>query len=484
MNIGFCELYETDKITPSPFNLHSIGTLLELSMGLAAWKEYRGERWSLRCNPSSGNLHPTEAYLISTGDVGLEPGVYHYVGHNHALERRCVFEAPVETTTVPGLVIGLSSVYWREAWKYGERAFRYCQLDTGHAMAAIRYACALLGWRARWGWEADDNAVEQLLGLNRAEDFGDAEAENPDLLLHITPGNAASVACDVDRLVHYVHQGQWSGTANTLDPRHLYDWPIIEEVAQATHTDQPAEVTPWSPAALPALLPCKTELAAKLIIQRRRSAQMFDGQTAMEVDDFFRLLDALMPRPNITPWDVMSRQPRIHLILFVHRVNGLEPGLYTLLRNEQVLDSLTSALADTLEWSAIDNAPDHLRLFRLVKANAQKAAATLSCHQRIASDSAFSLAMLSEFDSALETGPWAYKHLYWEAGMLGQVLYLEAEAAELQGTGIGCFFDDPVHELLGIKGTQFQSLYHFTVGGALNDSRLRTLLPYGHLNLT
>src|SRR5437660_12483691 len=32
-------------------------------------------------------------------------------------------------------LVGLSSIHWREAWKYGERAFRYCQHDVGHALA-------------------------------------------------------------------------------------------------------------------------------------------------------------------------------------------------------------------------------------------------------------------------------------------------------------------------------------------------------------
>ena len=67
--------------------------------------------------------------------------------------------------------------------------------------------------------------------------------------------------------------------------------------------------------------------------------------------------------------------------------------------------------------------------------------------------------------------------------MLGQVLYLEAEAAGVRGTGIGCFFDDPVHEIVGIKGRSFQSLYHFTVGGPVEDGRLMTLPPYHNLNM-
>ncbi len=64
--------------------------------------------------------------------------------------------------------------------------------------------------------------------------------------------------------------------------------------------------------------------------------------------------------------------------------------------------------------------------------------------------------------------------------MVGQVLYLEAEAAGVRATGIGCFFDDPVHRVFGIEDFAFQSLYHFTVGGAVDDPRLTTLVPYGN----
>ena len=45
-------------------------------------------------------------------------------------------------------------------------------------------------------------------------------------------------------------------------------------------------------------------------------------------------------------------------------------------------------------------------------------------------------------------------------------------------TGIGCFFDDEMHALLGLRGTEWQSLYHFTAGGAVDDARLTTLPAY------
>ena len=68
--------------------------------------------------------------------------------------------------------------------------------------------------------------------------------------------------------------------------------------------------------------------------------------------------------------------------------------------------------------------------------------------------------------------------------MIGQVLYLEAEACGVRSTGIGCFFDDPVHDMLSLRDNEFQSLYHFTVGGPVDDGRLQTWPPYAHLKET
>ncbi|XP_076919706.1 uncharacterized protein LOC143580619 [Bidens hawaiensis] len=62
--------------------------------------------------------------------------------------------------------------------------------------------------------------------------------------------------------------------------------------------------------------------------------------------------------------------------------------------------------------------------------------------------------------------------------LLIQVLYLEAHAVGISATGIGCFFDDPVHEILGLTGSKFQSLYHFTVGGPVLDKRIMSLPAY------
>ncbi len=106
----------------------------------------------------------------------------------------------------------------------------------------------------------------------------------------------------------------------------------------------------------------------------------------------------------------------------------------------------------------------------------------LSCHQDITGSGAFSLGMIARFGESIRREPFRYRHRFWECGMIGQVLYLEAEAHGVRGTGIGCYFDEAVHEILGLASDRFQSLYHFTVGRPLDDSRIATHPPYFHLS--
>jgi hypothetical protein len=99
----------------------------------------------------------------------------------------------------------------------------------------------------------------------------------------------------------------------------------------------------------------------------------------------------------------------------------------------------------------------------------------MHCHQDIAANACFALGMLAEYDGVIAYNPAAYRDMHREAGLIGQVLYLQAEMVGLRGTGIGCFFDDPIHELLGLSDETFQTIYHFTVGLALDDTRIENI---------
>jgi len=226
-------------------------------------------------------------------------------------------------------------------------------------------------------------------------------------------------------------------------------------------------------------------ISAGQIIRQRRSLLACDGRTSIPAARFYRMLGRVMPRAELPlaerpmPWDAIPWAPAIHLGLFVHRVDGIEPGLHALARDPRKLDKLKAAMHDHFAWETPPGRPEGLPLFLLERGDARALATQVSCRQDIAGEGAFSLGMLAEYQATLvEHGPSFYRRLFREAGAIGQVLYLEAEAAGVRATGIGCFFDDPVHQVFGFRDLEFQSLYHFTVGGPVDDPRLTTLPPY------
>lgn len=505
-------LYLHGAVPSKPLTARALSRFFELALGLSAWKKAGESEWALRNNPSSGNLHPTEGYLLLPPIVGLDltPGLYHYASKEHGLELRADC-APNAITRLlapfpPGaFLFGLTSVHWREAWKYGERAFRYCNHDVGHAIGSARFAAATLGWNMALLDGLDQNQVAMLLGTHRPDDFRDVEPEHPDCLAVIWPPvgvkrEASSVKRDAQDLPLYLDEalvkdlatGPWHGKANELSREHGVHWDIIDEAAEAswkTTTAQTSIPVHTHAAPLPDLPPVSPSMNdAGAIIRQRRSAVSFDAKTSISSSTFFQMLQRVMPqadRPQLNrpiPWDLLSWEPAIHLMLFVHRVEGLPPGLYVLARDPKKLPLLQQAMNPELEWTPAPGRPTDLPLYWLLQGDAQRLAAQVSCHQGIAGDSAFSLGMLAEFEGRLrQGGAWWYPRLFWEAGLVGQVLYLEAEAAGVRGTGIGCFFDDAVHEIVGIKDLSVQSLYHFTIGGPVDDERLMTLPPYHHL---
>ena len=507
---SYREIYERGAVATKPVTLAALSRFLEYALGLSAWKKAGDMQWALRNNPSSGNLHPTEGYLLlpQMDSLDLKAGLYHYAPKEHGLERRAAFNAEgVARLLAPfpaqSFLVGLTSIHWRESWKYGERAFRYCNHDVGHAIGTARIAAATLGWNMALLGGASQNTVAALLGTDRTEDFAQAEREHPDCLCVLWPaasgegletrGRSNEIPLCIDAAtVKELASGLWHGKANKLSGEHGVHWEIIEEVAEASwkSTSEPLEaVLPHFLTSDASRVSSGAGLTAGQVIRQRRSAVSFDGKTAISSGTFFQLLSRVMPVAELPqldrpmPWDVLPWKPAIHLLLFVHRVEGLIPGLYLLVRDRNKLPLLQQSMNEELVWTPVPGCPDTLPLYWLLEGDAKKAAVQVSCHQEIAGDSAFSLGMIAEFEGRLrEGGAWWYPRLFWEAGLLGQVLYLEAEAAGVRGTGIGCFFDDPVHEIVGMKGRSFQSLYHFTVGGSVEDGRLMTLPPYHHLS--
>lgn len=226
---------------PSLPDMIGLSRLFFESLALSGQKSSAGSKWHLRVNPSSGNLHPTEGYLIAGPMKGLEgsPGVYHYAPKDHSLELLASMgREGWQSLGLPdgAMLVALTSIYWRESWKYGERAFRYCMIDLGHALAAVTLAAHCLGWAVALLDDPGTDDLNGLLGLGkspakaakeRRARQSSSEEEHPDALLAIFPdGKIHRIAGDFASL-SLTDLQKLPVRPNTLSPEHI-PWPQID----------------------------------------------------------------------------------------------------------------------------------------------------------------------------------------------------------------------------------------------------------------
>ena len=74
-----------------------------------------------------------------------------------------------------------------------------------------------------------------IAGVDRDDDFFEAEREEPGCLLAIAPPAASWELGDGRRLAEAVRNGRWTGRATQLSEDHA-QWTFIEEIARATAT--------------------------------------------------------------------------------------------------------------------------------------------------------------------------------------------------------------------------------------------------------
>ena len=507
------QVFIPGEIPAESLNGKSISRLFFDSLAISVWKKTGFAKWPLRVNPSSGNLHPTEGYLISGPVERLlkKPAVCHYSSLEHALELRTEF--PLETWEVlssgfpEGTVfVGMSSIHWRVAWKYGIRAFRYSNHDIGHAMGALAFAAAGLGWKAKLLEDMGSEEIASLLGISNREG---PEKEEPACLLAVFPSGKGLGRSKINSAALPAFEKlSWNGYPSHLSPKHVR-WVEIERATSASRKgetdffrefmsgtepgkEKEAEPGKEKEAEIEVEMGMEKEVEKKMgkerkfggvslrrVIRTRRSALEMNNSAYMEKETFYGILRRTLRDPGIPPFDTLALGPFAHLLIFVNRVKGVLPGFYIFLRKPGEQGKLKAAMREDLLWKIPENCPPELEFYMLVEDNLSHFAAQLSCAQRKVADACFTVCMISELEGPLKKfGSWLYSYILWECGILGQLLYLEAEARGFRGCGIGCFFDIPFHDTLGLERHEYQDLYHFAVGVPLPEKGVSSLPAY------
>ncbi len=376
-----------------------------------------GYSYALRVNPSSGNLHPTEFHFATRGLAGWPDGLYHYRPSSHMVEQRGRGDFTTGLGVTGRVVFILTSIGWREAWKYQSRAYRYCCHDIGHAWEALVQSARACGYEAWAQAGFADDAVAELMGV---------EDEWPMLLVCMDgpAGEAGSGA------------KEWlGGRANRLSEE-VVEYPLIDEIHRATKVWTQASSGMVRSERLPGQK-VPGEMPFAVAVRQRRSALDFRGGAESITREQFETLLAVAQRGL----DVDFGGGFIELWAYVHRVDGVQPGLYR-------------------------------RGVEMVLSGDQRvAAAGLSLGQDLAGNSCVTFSMIADLErlTALH-GDRGYRYAHFEAGAIGQRLYVASEAMGFRSTGIGAFFDDAVHRYLDLEDGQV--VYHFACGHPVTDQRL------------
>ena len=293
--VQFSDLFSLDgRIAPQPLTPDAVSSFLHHSMATSATKVGGDDDYTMRVVASSGNLHSVETYLVlpagtlADDEEGAADGVgatlYHYAADRHCLAQRAAFPpdpASEELFASGSFLVALSSVVWRQAWKYGDRGFRYSELDCGHAIGALRMAAQMHGWVCRVVSGVSDRALSGVLGLDRTEDFPWLHEDKlPVVMLAIGPAPLQNET--VADAVHALScaEAVWHGVAEPLgdpDAHHKFDNSAVIAAAVESTTLTADAAAKQQPTSTPLVLKRAVDgagglgLTAASVIRTRRS---------------------------------------------------------------------------------------------------------------------------------------------------------------------------------------------------------------------
>ncbi len=419
-----------------------------LSNGVLRWRDaprLPGGRMAFRAAPCTGALYHIELYLACADLHQLPAGLYHFCARDSGFRRLrdgdvrgMLADVAVGASSIsqaPAVIV-LTSTFWRNAWKYGPRAYRHSYWDGGVVVAnalAVTNALGLPG--------------EVVLG------FVDAQVNR---LIDVDPEHEAAIA-----LIGLGGGAPAPAVTHELERLDLATMPLssfeerfeaIPAAHRATSLDSTAAVAGWRRANEASTLPPARQPDTPLrsagtglqaAITGRRSTRAF-SHAPITLEE---LQELLVTATASVPSDAEIGPGAVHLA--VSAVEGLEPGAYR-------LDG------------------DRLVLIRTCSEAAMRVAVTrMSLDQPLAGDAAVNVCFLTDLDQELQRrGERGWRAIHIGASIAAGRLEVAAEALGLGATGM-TFFDDEVAWLFELDGARTGVSYQASVGVPSASRRTR-----------
>lgn len=453
-----------EDISPSgrALDMQDLSKILYLANGLTGKARQGGADFYFRSAPSAGALYPNEIYLVWPGSGDPAPGVYHCGIHNRSLSPLrqgnfiSLFRAPAEgEPSDPVAVFVISGIFFRSAWKYRARAYRYVLMDAGHVMESLRFAIRAAGFSVRLSFAFDDTAVNLLLGFDPEREAGigcvyvygsgkDKEAAAPDALPNIKmdplPESIRKACKTSDREIRYqeildIHRAGLDIIVPIGPPSDMIDCIGVSHF-------------PFGPIHSPnglndANAPGKTPLSYAQAVYTRRSRRNFVAHS-MHPDQLAYLLDLVCRASDVSMDGGHGYAVPIAVGLLAGNVDGMAPGFYLVDDRQRMLHRvferrvMSEMAAVCLDQRWLGNAGVHV------------------------------LFMTNPEVLDRQWGARGYRYAMLTAGRLGHAVYLGATALGLGACGIGAIYDGEARRLLGLNPAS--ALVYLVAAGAVKRS--------------
>lgn len=419
-----------------PFGIGEISRLLYFTNGVTGLLQYpTGQTLTLRAAPTAGGLYPTEMYVAIRGLSVLEDGIYNFQVKDHSLvlvwegnfwdefERYCMQHEAIASAN---LLVIMTAVYQRSAWRYQERAYRRILLDTGHILGNLVVYAPEEGFTPFPIGGFVDASLNRLLFLDEAEEgvlavvaLPQSEKIDPQEIRAASAAASKQTPKGEDSLK--MLQLQLHRVSSIL-PGEKIDLSLVRQSPDLNALESKYNFKEATP--LPEV-PIDWGEGVGQTILLRRSTRGFSGEAFLK-DELAAILEygyrplGSVPLPLFDP-------SILETYLVVQKVVGLNEGVYYFVPQKSELRLLTAGDFREQTW--------HFCL-----------------GQELARDAAALVIHIAHLKRAVEKyGDRAYRYLHLDAGQLGERLNLAAIRLGLGVSGIGGFYDDEVNALLGLS---------------------------------
>ena len=444
-------------------DLASVARLLFFSAGLIRKGAFSGAgEVHFRAAASAGALYPVEVYLVCEDIPGLEAGVYHFSPVDFSLTqlRKGDYRGELSGATgdndsvftSPATLI-FTAIFWRSAWKYRVRSYRYCFWDNGTVLANLLAATSAGGLPAQVVAGFVDERVNRLLGIN-----GEREAS----LCLVPVGEKGASQPPSEHLAEHLADPP---DLATLDSDGLaaasdeIEYPEIRQAHGVSSLVTGEEAAAWRGAASPSsdsegpvyvLQPLGEDSEASgglgKVILERGSTRRFAPES-ISLPHLSAILDCSargVPADFLGP----GGESLLDIYMIANAVDGLPTGSYFFSRQQWGLE--------------------------LLEAGPFRAEAGHLCfEQALGADASAVVFFMADLERVLgRYGSRGYRAAQMEAGILGGRMYLCAHSLGLGASGL-TFYDDDVTDFFSPHATGKSVCFVVALGVTSATNRVR-----------